>query len=55
MRLETYELPALGEYVHDPRTVPARHRHGFLRRRGKETSPSIINGSWKPPAVGKVN
>ena len=21
MRLETYELPALGEYVHDPRTV----------------------------------
>ena len=21
----------------------------------KETSPSIINGSWKPPAVVKVN
>jgi hypothetical protein len=25
MRLETYELPALGEYVHDPRAVPAGH------------------------------
>jgi hypothetical protein len=21
MRLETYELPALGEYVHDPRAI----------------------------------
>jgi hypothetical protein len=24
MRSETYEPPALGEYVHDPRAVPAR-------------------------------
>jgi hypothetical protein len=35
MRLATYELPALGEYVHDLRAVPARHRYGFLRRPGK--------------------
>jgi hypothetical protein len=34
MRLETDELAALGEYVHDQRAVPARHRHGFLRRPG---------------------
>jgi hypothetical protein len=34
MRLETYELPALGEYVHDPRAVPA-------------PSARISQASWK--------
>jgi hypothetical protein len=38
MRLETYELPALGEYVHDPRTVPTHHRHGF----------SQASSKWRP-------
>jgi hypothetical protein len=73
MRSETYEPPALGEYVHDPRAVPARLGTNFsdvleskaapkgefiptLRMHWpKGTSPSIINGSWKPPAVVKVN
>jgi signal transduction histidine kinase len=30
MRLETYELLALGEYVHDPRAVPARYGEQFI-------------------------
>ena len=35
MRLETYELPALGEYVHDPRAVCLQlplYRNGVLVR-----------------------
>jgi hypothetical protein len=35
MRLETDKLAALGEYLHDRRAIPARHRHGFFRRSGK--------------------
>src|ERR1700682_4012730 len=35
MRLEHMNSPSFGEYVHDPRAVPARRRPGFLRRPGK--------------------